>query len=40
MVKCFLAYWRRPGTAYKYLIYGQFPKINISYQGTPGTTYK
>ena len=27
-------------TTYKYLINGYFPKINISYQGTPGTTYK
>ena len=28
------------GTFYKYLIYGHFPKINITYQRTPGTTYK
>ena len=24
-----------PGTTYKYLIYGHFPKIIIRYQGTP-----
>ena len=27
-------------TTYIYLIYGNFPKTNISYQGTLGTTYQ
>ena len=27
-------------TPYKYLIYSNFPKINTSYHGTPGTTYR